>query len=100
MDVCVYVVSGESVYKACVCLVRGLIHQWCSTGGRNRSLALDSGSDLDNVFLREIRFVAERAENGIFFLEQVQRSVELGDLARVHDEDAIIVHCLSDQPRV
>lgn len=50
-------------------------------------------ADLEDVRAREVRLVAERAEDRIFLVEQRERRVELRDAPRVHNEDAVVVHC-------
>ena len=61
-------------------------------GWSSRRIALDGGADADNVLSRQVRFVAQRAEDRARLLVvEDKRRVELGDLAAVHDEDAVVV---------
>ena len=60
--------------------------------GRMEDLALDASADLEDVLPRQVRLVAQRAEDGVFLVEQVERRIELDDFAVIHDEDAIVVH--------
>ena len=63
-------------------------------------LALDASADLEDVLPRQVRLVAERAEERVRAVEERERRVELGDAARVHDEHAVVVHCARGRTRV
>lgn len=51
-----------------------------------------TGTDAHDVLPREARFIAERPEDAVFLVEQIQRRVELGNVPVVHDEHAVVIH--------